>query len=293
LTSVVLSRPPTDRHALRCLGAVWCLALLAISVAPATAQPWPFRTEDPRLSPPGAVLARVGLELGSEAAFPASGLSGTVLRFPAAIRFGFGRAELQVDGGYELLSIDERAPAPLDSMLDIRGDRTHDVIDPVVGFKVRIAEEIAAFPAWSFLVATRLPAAGNESGLGLDTTDFWLWLLAGKTLGPARVAANVGAGVLGIPTRGDRQNDVWGYGVSVVGALGAGWEIGAEVQGALDVRGDTPVGTEERGQARIGVRRARGPLTLDAAVLLGLEDPDPELGATVGLSLAFFDAFDP
>lgn len=285
---------PARAAAARGLGAALsCLALLATSAAHATAQPGSFRTEDPRLVPPGAVAARAGLELGSDAAFPASGLSGTVLRFPAGLRFGFGRAELQVEGGYELLLIDERAPAPLDSMLDVSGDRTHDVIDPVVGLKVRISEEVAAFPSWSFRVATRLPAAGNESGLGLDTMDFWLWLLAGKTLGPARIAANVGAGVLGIPTRGDRQNDVWGYGFSVVGPLGDGWEVGAEVQGSLDVRGDTPVGTEERGQARIGVLRARGPLALDAAVTLGLEDPDPDLGAAIGVAFTFFGAFDP
>lgn len=269
------------------------LTALAYCAAPASAQPWPFRTEDPRLVAPGSLAARVALEVGTDAEYPASGLSGTVLCAPIAIRFGFGRAEIEVAGGYEVLSIDDRSPAPLDSMLDVSGDWTHDVIDPVVGLKVRIAEETAGFPAWSFRVATRLPAAGNESGLGLDTTDFWLWLLAGKSIGPVRIAANVGAGVLGIPTRGDRQNDVWGYGASIVAPLGAGWTVGAEVQGSLDVRGDTPIGTEERGQARLGVRHALGRLALDAAVIVGIEDPDPDLGGVVGLATTFFGAFGP
>lgn len=264
-----------------------------VSVAPAVAQPWPFLTEDPGLVAPGSLVARVALEVGSDREYPASGLSGTILRGPVAVRFGFGRAEFAVDGGYEILSIEDRSPAPLDSMLDVSGGRTHDVIDPVVGLKVRIADETAVFPAWSFRIATRLPAAGNESGLGLDTTDFWLWLLAGKSIGPTRIAANIGAGVLGIPTRGDRQNDVWGYGLSIVAPLGAGWEAGAEVQGSLDVRGDTPVGTEERGQARIGVRRAAGRYALDAAVIVGIEDPDPDLGAVVGLARTFSGAFGP
>lgn len=266
------------------------LAGVAAASIPAAGQPWPFRTEDPRLVAPGAVVTHAALELGADRAYPASGLSGTVLRAPVAIRFGFGRAELEIDGGYEVLSIDEREPAPLDSMLDFSGDRAHDVIDPLVGIKVRIAEETPVFPAWSFRVATKLPAAGNESGLGVDTTDFWLWLLAGKTIGPARVAANLGAGVLGIPTRGDRQNDVWGYGLSIVAPLGAGWEAGAELQGSLDVRGDTPVGTEERGQARLGARRA-GRLAIDAALIVGIEDPDPRLGAAVGVALTFTRAF--
>ncbi|MGH7565431.1 MAG: hypothetical protein ACREK2_01235, partial [Gemmatimonadota bacterium] len=266
---------------------------LAIVVPPVAAQPWPFRTEDPSLVAPGAVAARVALEVGADREYPASGLSGTVLRAPVAIRFGFGRAEFALDGGYELLSIDDRSPAPLDSMLDVSGDRAHDVIDPVVGLKIRIADETSGFLAWSFKVSTRLPAAGNESGLGLDTTDFWLWLLAGKSIGSARVAANVGAGVLGIPTRGDRQNDMWGYGLSIVAPVRAGWEAGAEVQGSLDVRGDTPIGTEERGQARVGVRRAAGRLALDAALILGIEDPDPDLGAVVGIATTFFGAFGP
>ncbi|HJR54855.1 MAG TPA: hypothetical protein VJ982_14240 [Gemmatimonadota bacterium] len=268
------------------------MALVA-AVAPLRAQPWPFRTEDPALVTPGAVAARLGIEVGGGREYPASGLSGTIVQLPAAVRLGLGRAELSVEGGYELLSIDDFTPAPLDSMLDVSGDRTHDVIDPVVGMKVRIADESPAFPAWSFLVATRLPAAGNESGLGLDTTDFWLWLLAGKSIGPARVAANLGAGVLGIPTRGDRQNDVWGYGLSVTGPLGGGWVAGAEVQGSLDVRGDTPIGTEERGQARLGVRRAAGRFALDAAVIVGLHEPDPDLGAAIGLATTFHGAFGP
>ena len=252
-----------------------------------------MRTEDPALVDRGAVAARLGLEVGGGREYPASGLSGTVVRLPAELRLGFGRAELSIEGGYELLSIDDFAPAPLDSMLDVSGDGTHDVIDPVVAMKVRIAEESPAFPAWSFRVTTRLPAAGNESGLGLDTTDFWLWLLAAKSIGPARIAANLGAGVLGIPTRGDRQNDVWGYGLSVTAPLRAGWEAGAEVQGSLDVRGDTPVGTEERGQARLGIRRAAGRLILDAALIVGLEDSDPDVGAVVGFATTFRGAFGP
>jgi hypothetical protein len=261
--------------------------------APLRAQPWPFRTEDPALVARGAVAARLGVEVGVDREYPLSGLSGTVVRLPAALRFGLGRAELAVDGGYEFLSIDDFAPAPLDSMLDVSGERTHDVIDPVIGMKVRIVDESPAFPAWSFRVATRLPAAGNESGLGLDTTDFWLWLLAGKSIGPARIAANLGAGVLGIPTRGDRQNDVWGYGLSVTAPLLPGWEAGAEVQGSVDVRGDTPVGTEERGEARLGLRRASRRFALDGAIIVGLHAPDPDLGAAIGVSATFHGAFGP
>ena len=56
---------------------------MAFAVSTAFAQPGPFRTEDPHLSVPGSIGARLGLEIGSELEYPASGLSGAAFRFPA------------------------------------------------------------------------------------------------------------------------------------------------------------------------------------------------------------------
>ena len=53
--------------------------------------------------------------------------------------------------------------------------------------------------------STRLPNAGNESGLGLDTTDFHFGLAIGKTVQSIRVVGNFGFGILGDPVRGDRR----------------------------------------------------------------------------------------
>jgi hypothetical protein len=58
------------------------------------------------------------------------------------------------------------------------------------------------------------------------------------------------------------------------------------------VRGDTPIGTEETGQARLGVRREAGRLALDAALIFGIEDPEPRLGMVVGVALMFTRAFE-
>ena len=103
--------------------------------------------------------------------------------------------------------------------------------------------------------ATKLPNASNESGLGLDTTDFYASLLVGKTVRSVRIVGNGGVGILGDPTRGDRQNDVVTYGVSFARALTNAAEIVGEVNGRLDTRaGDPPPGTESRGLVRIGAR---------------------------------------
>ena len=53
--------------------------------------------------------------------------------------------------------------------------------------------------------ATRLPNASNESGLGLDTTDFFVSGLFGKTVQSIRFVGNVGLGILADPVRGDRR----------------------------------------------------------------------------------------
>ena len=61
---------------------------------------------------------------------------------------------------------------------------------------------------------TRLPNANNETGLGLDTTDVFGSILIGKTVQSVRIVGNAGVGILGVPTRGDIQNDVLTYGLS-------------------------------------------------------------------------------
>ena len=99
--------------------------------------------------------------------------------------------------------------------------------------------------------ATRLPNASNESGLGLDTTDFFVSVLLGKTVQSIRFVGNAGLGILGDPVRGDRQNDVLTYGFSVARAVRQGLEVVGEVNGRLDTRdGDPPAGP--RAAARCG-----------------------------------------
>src|SRR4029450_7100594 len=86
--------------------------------------------------------------------------------------------------------------------------------DLIIGTKIRIAGETSSRPAFGFRFATKLPNAGNESRLGLDTTDFFALVLAGKTTQSVRIVGNIGLGILGDPTNGQRQNDVLLYGVS-------------------------------------------------------------------------------
>jgi hypothetical protein len=267
--------------------------LLVIPVAasamasPLAGQTRPLRTADPDPIPHGRLAVEMGVEWLDEVAFPLSGLEGDLLRAPAvAFRFGLGGlAEFQVAGGHDLLFIDDRRPAPFADMIHVDGDVAHDIYDPVVATKLRLQRETPRLPSMGLRVATRLPSASNKSGLGTDTTDFFMWVLAGKTIVGTRLLANLGLGVLSVPTRGDRQNDVLMYGLAADRPIGERWSVALEVNGRTDrSSGEPPEGTEDMGQARLGARWIAGTIALDGALIVGLHAPEPDVGATVGMS---------
>jgi hypothetical protein len=256
-----------------------------------SAQQRPLVTEDPETIGSGRILAEAGFDYGRGVSYPASGLEGNLLRVPlVGVSVGVSSiAEVQVDGGlYNRLSITERNLAPLSDMVTATGDTTSSVEDWSIGMKVRLVSETGSRPAFGFRFATKLPNASNESGLGLDTTDVFASVLGAKTVQSIRVVVNLGFGILGDPTRGDRQNDVLTYGFSLARALTQAAEIVSEINGHLDVReGAPPPGTGSRGQVRLGARYTVGGWRGDVAVLLGVTSRDPSIGMAAGFTYVF------
>ena len=268
--------------------------LITLGATAAFAQQRPLVTEDPETVGAGRVLVEGGLDYATDVVYPASGLEGRLLRFPL-IGFSVGVssiAEIQIDGGlYNRLSITGRRPAPLASIVTASGTTTSDVEDIVIGTKVRIVPEGVRRPAFGFRFATRLPNAGNESGLGLDTTDFVASVLVGKTTRSVRIVGNIGLAILGDPTVGDRQNDELAYGLSFARALTNAVEVVGELNGRINSRnGQPPPGTESRGVLRVGGRYTVGSWRGDAAVMLGMTNIDAGVGVTAGFTYVF-DAF--
>ena len=257
----------------------------------AGAQQRPLVTEDPETIGAGLVLVEGGIEYARDQRFTVSGLEGNLLRLPL-VGFSIGVssiAEIQIDGlSYSRLSVTDRRAAPLSDMLSFEGDTTRSVEDLVIGTKVRLVAESRRRPAFGFRFATRLPNAGNEAGIGLDTTDFFATILVGKTVQSVRVIGNVGLGILGDPTRGDRQNKALLYGVSVARAVAQGFELVGELNGRVDTgKGDPPPGTENRSVMRFGARYTRGTVRIDGAILVGITSRDPSLGVTAGFTWVF------
>jgi hypothetical protein len=263
------------------------------TASPASAQQRPLVTEDPETVGAGRILIEAGMDVERDTKYPLSGLSGDLFAVPVAgISIGLSSiAELQIDGGfYQRLTVIGREPAPLASMLDFTGDRTSDVRDIVVATKIRVLSEQPGRPALGLRLATRLPNAGNESGLGPDTTDFTVQALGAKTVESIRVVANLGMLIQTDATTPSRQDDLLVYGLSLARALAEGFEVVGELQGRVNFAETTAIGAEDRGFFRVGARYTRGSVRVDGAVLLGLSPRDPNVGFTTGLTW-IFDAF--
>jgi hypothetical protein len=265
--------------------------IVLASAAPALAQQRPLTTEDPETIGAGRVLLEAGFDYWRDVRYPASGLEGHLLRVPVlGVSVGLSSiAEVQIDGGlYNRLTTTDQRPAPLASMLTVSGSTTRSVEDIVIGTKIRIVAEGASRPSFGVRFATKLPNASNESGLGLDTTDFFASMLIAKTVRSVRVVGNVGTGILGDPTRGDRQNDVVTYGLSFARALTDAAEVVGELNGRVDTReGDPPPGTDSRSVVRVGARYTIGGWRGDVGVTIGVTSRDPTVGVGAGFTYVF------
>ena len=268
------------------------LSAVLLSGVAASAQQRPLVTEDPETIGSGLVLIEAGVDHQREIFFPASGLTGDLLRLPTfGVSLGVSSiAEIQIDGGvYNRLTVTDRQPAPLAFRLNFTGDRSSDVDDLVIGTKIRLVSETAGRPAFGVRFATKLPNASNESGIGLDTTDFFVSVLAGKTVQSIRFVGNAGLGIIGDPERGDQQGDVFTYGASLARAVRQGLEVVGEINGRISFEDDDniPLGSENRGAIRVGGRFTKSTVRVDAGVILGLTSRDPSFGVTAGLTWVF------
>jgi len=271
---------------------VAALALLVASTSPAFAQQRPLVTEDPETVGTGNVLLEAGFDVERGIEYPVFGLEGNLLRAPTlGVSFGFSSIlELQIDGGfYQRLNVTASDPAPLSPLLDFDGDSSTSLQDLVVATKIRLVPEAVGRPSVGIRLATKLPFASNDSGLGLETMDFFATALVGKTTRSVRVVGNVGLGMLSDPLAGNEQDKVLVYGVSVARALRQGFEFVSEINGRLSTRDDDdqPTGTESRSALRVGARVTRGTVRVDGGLIVGLTSRDPSLGFTAGLTYVF------
>ena len=271
------------------------LALFVLAAAtPSFAQQRPLKTEDPETIGSGRVLVEAGIDYQRDVYLPVSGLRGHLFTIPDfGVSLGVSSiAEIQIDWGvYQKLNItDQVAGAPLSDMLILDGSTTDDFGDIHIGAKVKLLSETARRPAIGSWFRTRLPNAGNESGLGKDVQDFSSALTIGKTVQSVRVVANIGVTMIGKPTEAVAQDDLLIYSLSVARAISGATEVVGEFVGRANFANIVTPGAEDRGLLRFGARYTISGARFDAGILIGLTARDPEFGVTGGFTWVF-DAF--
>ncbi|MSO61732.1 MAG: hypothetical protein EXQ50_06545 [Acidobacteria bacterium] len=267
------------------------LAFVLAAAASALAQQRPLQTEDPEVIGAGRIMFETGIDYKRDVYLPVSGLRGNHVTVPAfGLSLGVSSiAEIQVDWGiYQKLNITERvAGAPLAHLLQTDGISTDDLGDIHIGAKVRLLSETARRPAIGSWFSTRLPNAGNESGLGKDVQDFSSALTIGKTVQSVRVVANIGLLMIGRPTEAVAQDDLLIYSLSVARAISPAAELVGEFAGRANFADIVTPGAEDRGLLRFGARYTRSGVRLDGGIMIGLTSRDPEIGVTGGLTWVF------
>jgi hypothetical protein len=279
------------RTSVRALLMAACAA--AGGAAPAAAQQRPIVTEDPETIGAGRILLEAGIEYGGGGEFPIYGLKGDLWRLPAlGVSIGISSiAELQIDSGYSRMRVTSRQPAPLAPILEFQGDHTSSIEDVVLATKIRVLSEGANRPSVGLRIATKLPNARNQSGLGTDMTDVSLAVLVGKTIRSIRVVGNLGVAIIGDPTQTAVQYDPTIFGVSLARALAPGFDVVTEIEGRWQAYKDTPQpAAENRAALRGGLRYTRGAVRVDAGLRTGFGDVEPEIGFTTGVTWVV-DAF--
>jgi hypothetical protein len=275
-------------------GSLHCWAfsiVLFLSARPLLAQQRPLQTQEPAILLPGTVSLQFGFDFLQDAKFPLSGLRGDLTSLGVlGIYTGLGEiVEFQLQGTvYNSLSISQRSPTPLDLTLNSSGTATSDFGDLSLSTKILLVSEKKHFPALAFRPTVQLPNASAAKGLGLDSTQFYGTLLAGKHFGKLNAFANAGLGILSNPVEAGVQNDVVVYGLGGIYPIAPAVNLASEVYGRWSTREQgAPLGTESQSLFRLGVQINGLGFRWDIGGVAGLAENSPRSGITFGVTKQF------
>ena len=265
-----------------------CSIALFLCAGPFWAQQRPLQTQEPAILPPGTLSLQVGFDFLQDAKYPVSGLRGDLTSLGViGIYTGLGElVEFQMQGTvYDFLSISERTATPLNLRLNSSGTATSDFGDLMLSTKILTLRERRISPALSFRISVQLPNASATRGLGMDSTQFYNTLLAGKHFGKLNLFANAGLGILSNPVEAGVQNDVMVYGLGGLYPITPAVTLASEVFGRWSTReSGAPLGTESQSQFRIGVQIQGLGFRWDIAGLAGMAEKSPRSGIVFGVT---------
>lgn len=270
---------------------LWLGALLCGAVPPSEGHAQARR--DPTVQPvsevvAGNVLFGGGLAYGYGLSFPLSGLEGDLLSV-GRLTIAYGLADrvlLEVRGDlWRTLSVDREGPSAVPLDADALDGRSGDFGDFRIGFLFAPFGSSQGFSAGAH-VEVKLPNSDEKKGIGVNTTDVRLALLGSYGSTRWRATASLGVGILEAPLENFEQNDVFVYAGEIVYRAGSRVRLALGVEGRASTRGRVPVGTEDVGEAVLGVDYHVGPWLLDMAMTGGVVADSPDWGIRVGWSYA-------
>ena len=149
---------------------------LLLRAGPASAQQRPLVTEDPEPIGAGRVLIEGGLDFAHDQRVSGVGLRGNLWRVPTSASAS-ASARSRSSRSTAASTTACRSPAASDAPLVVAADghrRQHARRSKTssIAHQDPAGRKPPSRPAFGFRFATKLPNASNESGLGLDTTDF-------------------------------------------------------------------------------------------------------------------------
>jgi hypothetical protein len=280
-----------------------CVAFLAVfaTVAGVWAQQRPLITEDVDIVPTGTARIGVGIDFFQGAKFPASGLTGDLTRVGVVnVNVGLSpNVSVEVSGVLQnVLSINTRTPnPPIRLSLDPTANSANDTGDFSLATKIKLRKETKKGPSLGFKFGVELPNSDESRGIGLNQNNAFGLILAGKKFGKDQrlnVFGNLGLAILTAPTQLFTQNDVLLYGLAGIYRVHPKINLVGEVNGRASTRrGNAPVGTESRSQARLGMQIKASGLQFDVAGAAGLTKQSPRSGVIFGVTYNTPDIFKP
>ena len=266
-----------------------CALLSLLMVArPVAAQDRPLQTSDAEIVAPGTMRAEVGFDFLQDVTFPLSGLRGDMTNVSAIdLRTGIGKiVEIQVQGMIqEFLSIKQQGASFV--TLDLpTSNSTHDIGDFSIWTKILILGEEGHRPAVAFRFGFQMPNSNQTKGIGNNATNIYSELILEKHFGKFTAFGDLGIAILTSPNALYSQNDELIYGGAFRYSFNKRASLVGEVAGLYSPRKITPalLGTESRGQGRLGVQIMAGGLIWDFAAIAGVTKNDPRTGFTFGVS---------
>lgn len=256
----------------------------------AEAQQRPLITEEVETVKPGEVRFELGFELLKDKNFPLSGLNGDLSRLGViALTAGLAsNVEFELGGVVQNYLRIRRQYQPSAVTLQLSSpNSTHDVGDFYLASKFKLRSESKHAPGFGFRFAVELPNSNQARGIGLNQTNFFAIVLAGKHFGPDErfhVYTNLGLGILSAPVASFTQNDVLLYGLAAAYRLNKRFTLVSEINGRHSTRNVTPLGTESDGGARLGARIRVARVIFDVAGIKGVYRDSASSGVTLGVS---------